>query len=105
VSEDTSRILAVPDLARPVCVENTQVESIFLKQIFWTTNLSFCYGDLDFTTIFNKKAALLDRRKHCNGRTIHSRSFHRGDDCVTGFDLMTGFTTTTVDGIVAASGR
>jgi hypothetical protein len=62
VSEDTSWILAVWDLARLICVVITLLESICHQQISGTKNLPFCYSNLDFATIFNKKAALLDRR-------------------------------------------
>jgi len=75
VSEDTSWILAVWDQARLVCVVATQLESICHNQIFQTTKLPFCYGNHNFATYSHMKAALLDRRNHWTGRTIHGRSF------------------------------
>ena len=41
VSQDTSWILTIQDQTRSVCVEFTQLESIFHQQIWCTTNLPF----------------------------------------------------------------
>jgi hypothetical protein len=68
VPKDTSWILAVWYQARLVCVEITQLESIFLHQIFRTKHLpTFCYSNHNFTTFFHVKAAFLHRRMNSIG--------------------------------------